>query len=192
MRLLFGILFALAVAAVVGLGATWLALSRGTAFGSVAIGAWTAWPKNGTRDADPYARATIARTGELPVGSGDGIAFVARADDNGRSLDGRCDVVVSGVTPQARFWTITLYDPLGRLVANSVDRYGFTSQEIVRRSDGSFEIVAAPRARPGNWLPTGGVDNYQLVLRLYDSPVGVATRAAREVPMPAINVRSCP
>jgi hypothetical protein len=124
--------------------------------------------------------------------SGDGIAFVARADDNGRSLDGRCDVVVSGVTPQARFWTITLYDPLGRLVANSVERYGFTSQEIVRRSDGSFEIVAAPRARPGNWLPTGGVDNYQLVLRLYDSPVGVATRAAREVPMPAINVRSCP
>ncbi len=112
MRLLLGILFALAVAAVVGLGATWLTLSRGTAFGSVAIGAWTAWPKTGTRDADPYARATIARTGELPVGSGDGIAFVARADDNGRSLDGRCDVVVSGITPQARFWTITLYDPL--------------------------------------------------------------------------------
>jgi hypothetical protein len=191
-RLLLGCLFALAVAAVVGLGTTWLALSHGTAFGAVTIGAWSAWPRTGTRDIDPYARATIARSGELPIGSGDGIAFVARADDNGRPLDGRCDIVLSGFTPQARFWTVTLYDPLGKLVANSVARHGFTSQELVRRSDGSFEIVVAPRARSGNWLPTGGVDHYELVLRLYDSSVGVATRAAREIPMPAVSVRSCP
>ena len=192
MRLLLGFVLTLAVAALVGLGTTWLALSRSTAFGSITIGAWTAWPRTGTRDVDPYARATIARSGELPVGSGDGVAFLARADDNGRSLDGRCDVLVSGSTPQARFWTLTLYDPEGRLVANSIERQGFTSQEIVRRSDGSFEIVIAPRARPGNWLPTGGVDSYILILRLYDSPIGVATRAAREAPMPAISVRSCP
>lgn len=183
---------ALTIAAAVGLGSTWAALSRGVAFGAISIGAWAAWPKTGTRDIDPYARATIARTGELPVGSGDGVAFLARADDNGRSLDGRCDIVVSGSTPQARYWTITLYDPQGRLIANALDRQGFTSQEILRRTDGSFEIMIAPRARPGNWLPTGGADNYVLLLRLYDSPIGVATRAAREAPMPAISVRSCP
>ena len=151
-----------------------------------------AWPKTGTRDIDPYARATIARSGELPVGSGDGVAFLAQADDSGRPLDGRCDVLVSGTTPQARFWTLTLYDPQGRLIGNSIDHQGFTSQEIVRRSDGSFDIVVAPRARSGNWLPTNGVDRYVLMLRLYDSPVGVATRAAREVPMPTISVQSCP
>lgn len=192
MRLLLGSLLALAVAAVVGLGTTWLALSRGAAFGAIQIGAWTAWPKTGTREIDPYARAAIARSGELPIGSGDGVAFFARADDNGRALDGRCDVLVSGTTPQARFWTMTLYDPQGRLVGNSIDRQGFTSQEILRHSDGSFDIVVAPRARAGNWLPTNGIDSYVLVLRLYDSPVGVATRAAREVPMPALTVRSCP
>jgi hypothetical protein len=191
-RLLLGSLFALAVAAAVGLGTTWLVLTRGTAFGAVPIGAWTAWPKNGTRDIDPYARATIARTGELPVGSGDGVAFLARTDDNGRPLDGRCDVRIVGTTPQARFWTVTLYDAQGRLIGNSIDRYGFTSQEVVRRADGSFEIAVAPRTRAGNWLPTNGVDSYQLVLRLYDSPVGVATRAAREAPMPAVTVQSCP
>jgi hypothetical protein len=192
LRLLLGSLFALAVAAVVGLGTTWLALSRGVAFGAVPIGAWTAWPKTGTREIDPYARATIARSGELPVGLGDGVAFVARADDAGRPFDGRCDVVVTGSTPQARYWTVTLYGQNGQPVANSIERYGFTSQEIVRRADGSFEIVVAPRARAGNWLPTGGVESYMLMLRLYDSPVGVATRAAREAPMPAISVRSCP
>jgi hypothetical protein len=191
-RLVLGSLFALLVAAVIGLGATWLALSKGVAFGAVRIGAWTAWPKNGTREIDPYARASIARTGELPIGSGDGVAFSARVDDHGHVLDGRCDVVVSGTTPPARFWTLTLYDPDGRLVANSVNRYGFTSQEIVRRTDGSFDIVIAPRARAGNWLPTGGVERYVLVLRLYDTPVGVATRTGREATMPAITPGACP
>ena len=137
MRLLLGSLFALAVAALVGLGTTWVALTRGTAFGAVAVGAWTAFPKSGTR-----------------------------------------------------FWTLTLYDPQGHLIGNAIERQGFTSQEIVRSADGSFDVVVAPRARAGNWLPTNGVDSYLLVLRLYDSPVGVATRAAREAPMPAV-VQSC-
>jgi hypothetical protein len=191
-RLLFGTLFVLVVAAVVGLGATYFALTRGAAFGPLRIGSWTAWPKTGTADTDPYAQASIARTGRLPTALGDGVAFSARADDNGRVFDGRCEMVISGVTPAARFWTLTLYNTDGELVANSVNRYGFTSQEIVRHADGSFEIVAAPRANPGNWLPTGGIERYILVLRLYDTAVGVSTKAGREVPMPAVKTRSCP
>jgi hypothetical protein len=191
-RLLFGSLFALAVAAIVGLGATYFALTRGAAFSALSIGSWTARPKTGTVDADPYARAMIARTGQLPMALGDGVSFTAQADDNGKLLDGRCDVVLSGVTPAARFWTLTLYNVDGELVANSVNRYGFTSQEIVRHADGSFEIAVAPRANPGNWLPTGGVERYALILRFYDTAVGVSTKAGREVPMPAINTRSCP
>ena len=52
-------------------------------------------------------------------------------------------------------------------------------------------MVVAPRARPGNWLPTGGVEKYQLLLRLYDTPVGMATRSGREAPMPNISRRGC-
>src|SRR5438874_9604090 len=117
MRLLIGFLFALAVAAMFGLGLTQFALTRGTAFGAITIGAWTAWPKTGTTDIDPYARASIARSGELPIGSGDGIAFYARADDAGNLLDGRCETLLRGVTPAARYWTLTLYDPEARVVA---------------------------------------------------------------------------
>ena len=191
MRLLLGSFLTLLVAAALGLGATWFALTRNTAFGAVRIGAWTAWPRSGSTDIDPYARAGIARTGELPVGLGDGVAFLARGDDGGRPFDGRCEVVLRGTTPPARFWTLTLYDPEGRLVANSANRYGFTSQEIVRAADGSFEIVAAPRARAGNWLPTGGAERYLLVLRLYDTPVGVATRTAKDAPMPSVTQAGC-
>lgn len=192
MRLLLGTLFALAVAAVVGLGATYLALTRGAAFGALTIGSWTAWPKTGTLDADPYARATIARTGQLPIALGDGVSFTARSDDSGKLLDGRCDVVLSGITPAARFWTLTLYNVKGELVANAINRYGFTSQGIVRHADGSFAIVMGPRANPGNWLPTGGVERYTLILRFYDTAVGVSTKAGREIPMPATSTRSCP
>lgn len=192
MRLLIGTLFALAVAAAVGLGATYFALTRGAAFGALTIGSWTAWPKTGTSDADPYARATIARTGQLPLALGDGVSFTAQSDDTGKLLDGRCDIVLSGVTPAARFWTLTLYNGDGELVTNSIQRYGFSSQEIVRYADGSFEIVVAPRASPGNWLPTGGIDRYALVLRFYDTAVGVSTKAGRELPMPSIINRGCP
>jgi hypothetical protein len=191
-RLLLGTLFGLAVAAVVGLGLTYLSLTRNTAFGGLSIESWTAWPKSGTTDADPYARASIARSGRLPTAMGDGVSFTLRSDDEGKHLDGRCEVVISGITPVARFWTLTLYNPDGALVANSTNRYGFTSQEIVRRSDGSFDIVVAPRATAGNWLPTGGVDRYELILRLYDTAVGVATKAGREVPMPEVTTRACP
>ena len=191
MRLLIGLLFSFAVAAIFGLGLTQYALTRGTAFGAITIGAWTAWPKTGTADIDPYARAAIARSGELPIGSGDGVAFFASTDDAGRPLDGRCAVTLAGTTPAARFWTVTLYDLDGRLVPNAADRYGFTSQEIARRADGSFEILLAPRARPGNWLPTGGIDRYVVVLRLYDTPVGVATRTAKDAPMPAVTAGAC-
>jgi hypothetical protein len=191
MRLLFGSFITFLIAAAVGLGATWLAMTRGVAFGSLTIGAWTAWPKSGSVDIDPYARANIARTGELPTGMGDGVAFYARGDDGKNSFDGRCTFTISGLTPAARYWTITLYDPEGKLVANSIDRHSFTSDEIVRGGDGSFAVTVAPLARPGNWLPTGGVNKFVLVLRLYDTPIGVSTGTTKEGPMPAVVRKGC-
>jgi len=191
-RLILISLLTLGLAAMVGVGITWMTATKGTDLGTLTIGAWTARPKTGTADIDPYSRATIVRNGELPIGTGDGVAFTATTDDRKKPLDGRCDVVVSGVTPAARFWTLTLYDSKGHLVANTLQRYGFTSQEIVRGADGAFEIRIASRSRAGNWLPTGGLERYALMLRLYDTPVGVATRTQRDAPMPAIATVGCP
>ena len=192
-RLLFGSVFAFAVAAAIGLGATWIALTRGTAY-----------RRRHDRRLDRLAEERHRR--DRPLCARDGGAQRRAAGRLGRRRRVLCahgrrrparstDAATcssSGITPQARFWTITLYDPEGRLVANSVQRHGFTSQEIIRKSDGSFEIVVGPRARPGNWLPTGGVERYVLVLRLYDTPIGVATRTGRDAPMPSITKRACP
>ena len=192
MRLIFLTLLALAIATAVGLGLTWTTATRGTDLGTLTIGAWTARPRTGTSEIDPYARASIARSGELPIGTGDGVTFTATTDDKKKPLDGRCDIVVSGVTPAARFWTLSLYDTKGRLVPNTLQRYGFTSQEVVRNADGAFEIRIAARSRSGNWLPTSALERYVLMLRLYDTPVGVATRTQKDAPMPAIATVGCP
>ncbi len=191
MRLLIGLLLSFSVAAGIGLGSTWYALTQNLAFAPLSLGAWTAYPRSGTVGVDPYAHAAIVRNGELPVGSGDGIAFTATTDDGGHPLDGRCEVHVRGTTPAARYFTLTLYSPAGRLVANALERYGFTSQELIRDATGDFDIIISPRARPGNWLPTGGIDAYVLMMRFYDTSLGIATRAGREAPMPSLQMENC-
>ncbi len=191
-RLIIGALFALAVGAASGLGATYYALHRDIAFDSWNVGPWTMRREIGTAHADPYTRASIARIGRLPLALGDGVSFTAKTDITGKLLDGRCEAVIAGITPMARFWTLTLYTPSGDLVANAIDRHGFTSQEIVRRADGHFIMTVGPRAAPGNWLPSGGIARYVLVLRLYDTPIGVAATSNREIAMPTISMRNCP
>jgi len=190
-RQVLGYLYCMALAAAIGLGLTWMSLNQGLALGALQIGAWVAQPKAGTAEVDPYARAEFERGGWLPVGLGDGVAFIAKTDDKGRLLDGRCEVTVSGVTPQARYYTLSLYDSTGKLVANSIGRNGFTSQELVREGDGKFTVTVSPRARPGNWLPTSGIERYLLALRLYDTPIGIATRTGRESPMPSVVTGQC-
>src|ERR1700752_487979 len=106
-------MLALGISAIVGDGTTWPTTPRGTGIGTLRIWNRTARPRTGTSDIDPYSRATITRNGELPIGTGDGVAFTATRDDNKKALDGRCHIVVSGVTPPARFWTLTLYDNKG-------------------------------------------------------------------------------
>jgi hypothetical protein len=188
----FSFLTTLAIGGTVGLGLTWFATVSGYGLGAVEAGPWHAWPKSGTEDADPYARASLARAGELPLEQADGLAFIANTDDDGNALDGRCDIRVSGKLPQARFWTLTLTDSRGRLIDNAANRFGFTSAEAVWNGDGTVDIALGPRARSGNWLPTGARDRVALTLRLYDAPVGIATRTSDAPEMPALVTESCP
>ena len=34
---------------------------------AISLGPWQAWPNAGTENVDPYSRARLARTGEIPV-----------------------------------------------------------------------------------------------------------------------------
>lgn len=167
-----------------GLFLTFLTVERGIGFGAVAVGAWTAWPQNGMADIDPYGRARLARSGELPVGATEGLSFVARGDDMGAAFDPSCDYILKGNVPRARYWTLALLSPEGFPVANIAQRHGFTSSEILRAADGTFEIQLSARARAGNWLPIGKAERFILVLRLYDTELDAGATGLSPADLP--------
>ena len=174
-----------------GLAATFFTVERGLGFGAVQAGAWTGWPRTGARDADPYARAVLARSGELPLGIAEGLTFIARGERQGGLFDPRCVYVVSDPLPQARYWTLTATRPDGRLIGNPAKRYGFTSSEILRAADGSFEIAVAAQVQPGNWLPVGAGEPYLLVLHLFDTAMSATTSQLDRAGMPRITKGAC-
>ncbi len=188
---LFKFLVVVLVGTVLGFFVTHAVLQRGPAFNVVRAGPWTGVPKNGSLGIDPYARAMLARSAELPLGDAEGLSFIARTDSAGATLQPRCDYAVSGSVPSTRYWTLTLVSPAGFLIDNPAKRFGFTSAEIVRAADGTFDIRVARHARSGNWLPLGSAQPFVLMLRLYDTLLDFGTAKADASAMPKIIKDGC-
>ena len=184
-------LIACVIGLAVGLWATAASLRGGRGFDAARIGAWTVSEKAGAPDADPYTRANLERSGEIPLAAGEGLQFIARTDDSGATLDPRCVYLVGHKTPPARYWTLSLIDRQGFPVENPAGRYGFRSSEIVRGADGGFVIAVSASAHSGNWLPIGGKDRFALALRLYDSPVSATAGAIDRAALPRITRENC-
>jgi hypothetical protein len=175
----------------IGLWATVASLRNARGFDALSIGPWTVSEKGGTPDADPYTRAAIERSGEIPLAQGEGLQFIAQVDDSGAALNPRCVYRVGRAAPPARYWTLSLVDAQGFPIENPAGRYGFRSSEILRSADGGFAIAVSAQARPGNWLPIGAESRFALLLRLYDSPVSATAGAIEKTAMPHIARESC-
>ncbi len=182
---------AVCMGVLLGLFVTFVVVERGKGFGAIAAGPWTGWPRNGTSDTDPYARAILAYSGETSLSELEGMSFVAHGDSNGAEFDPACDYTLKGEIPSARYWTLTLLSPAGAPIANTAGRPGFTSSEVLRASDGQFEITLSRHARPGNWLPIGDTSKFILVLRLYDSELGAPAAALDPASMPGLVKGRC-
>jgi hypothetical protein len=178
-------LSAAAAGVLLGLFVTWFVIEHKRGFGAIEAGPWTSWSRIGAPDVDPYSRAILAYFGETALSESEGTSFVAYGDRSGTEFDPACDYIMKGEIPLARYWTLTLFSPAGAPVANRAGRQGFTSGEVLRGGDGQFEIAISRHARPGNWLPSGEVSRYVLVLRLYDSELSApsGTIDAKKMPM---------
>jgi len=139
-------------------------------------------------------RAEIAVLGLGANTPAEAIYPTALADSSGELLGGARSYRITfarGQLPPARaFWSITLYNGNGFLVANPAHRYaiGSTHPPLVRRADGSVVIAiqhSRPSSRTVNWLPApaGG---FRLSLRLY-WPTGAVLRG-RWQPPPVVRV----
>jgi hypothetical protein len=185
------LIYAVSLALLLGLGSAYQAVSGDYPFGKIQAGAWRAVPRVGSRDADPYARAVVARNAEIPLALGEGLTLTATGDEAGRPLDSRCAYRLGPVVPQTRYWTITLYDAEGRLVSSGLERSGFTSAELLRDAEGRFAIHISREPFPGNWLRMPERGRVGLALRLYDTPVATGTAALDPRSLPEIHRLDC-
>lgn len=120
-------------------------------------------------------RAIVAQVGlgaNLPE---DAIYPLNLADDTGKPLDGAHKYTINfdkGSTPPVNaFWSVTLYDPEGFQVANSLDRFAVSSwMPFKTNPDGSLTLYFQndnPGAdREANWLPAPK-GAFNLTMRLY-------------------------
>ncbi|WP_026381218.1 DUF1214 domain-containing protein [Afifella pfennigii] len=191
MRLL-AILFGAVLGVIVGIASTYVTLRDLAPVDTIQTGAWKGWPRAGTPDEDPYSRAMLARTGELALGSSEGLKLLARTDDAGGALSGRCRYTVTGQLPAARLWTLTVESDQGaNLPPPSRGARAIGSDQIVRNADGSFTVALAPSPQPGNWLSTEGSASIRLAARLYDTTARTVT-VLTDFSVPSINKEACP
>jgi hypothetical protein len=173
-----------------GLWSAWLAVRSPAPIDTISLGAWQAWPNAGTADADPYSRARVARTGEIPLGSGEGLALLALTDDAGDALVPSCDYTITGQTPPARLWTVSLENRDGQAVKERDSVAALGSDTLLREDDGSFRITLSSRPQTGNWISTEEAGRFRIAIRLYDTTARTGTELTTLV-MPRIARERC-
>jgi hypothetical protein len=187
---ILSILLVLFGGAAAGLASAKLMLDRNISGDLVRAGPWEMRVSESLVAADPYAQAERARSGTIPLASGEGFTLTARRDSQGARLDGRCVYAITGSTPTARFWSISLFDEQGRPVANAARRQSFSSTELSRDAQGGFGIAVASQAQAGDWLAAPTTGGFVLFLRLYDTPIGAGASLTSEQ-VPAIARVAC-
>jgi hypothetical protein len=182
---------ACAIGVGVGLAASAYVLSGASPFDRVRLGPWEIVAHAGSIESDPYTRASLERSGEIPLAVGEGLQLIAREDDDGRPLDARCVYEVGPRVPAARYWTLSVIDPDGWPIENAAQRYGFRSSEILRAANGDFAVTVSAEAAPGNWLPVGAAGPFVLALRLYDSPLAATAGGIEKTTAPHVARIGC-
>ena len=159
-------------------------LSRGAALrqqGHLTKNGWLGVPGKDDMPRGNYGthyllRARVAMFGLAENLREDAIYMNASLDGNGKRLNGsrnyRMTFPADSTPPVQGFWSVTLYDSEGYLVANSWNRYAIRSGSGLKYApDGSLVIYLQPNdpgsKRRANWLPTPRGQTFNLSLRAY-------------------------
>ena len=174
-----------------GSSATWWQISNGFNRGSITNGAWRTSLDYGTGASDAATRATVALRGILALPSTETVYWNAAVDDQGRPLDGSCTYRISGGAIDSRWWSITLYDAAGYLIATPANISSFSGSSIAAADAAAWQLAIAPdRPAVRYWLPAPRDKQFELTLRMYNP--GSAFRAApARAAMPSIRRGQC-
>lgn len=158
--------------------------------GQIKVGPWNTNLANGSKDADMYTRARVARYGLLALDKKETIYYTAGTDDAGDKLSGSCTYVVEGKDLAARWWSVTAYGPDSYLIPNDADIYSFAKTTVKREADGHYIVRVSSDRQEGNWVPVKAGESFDLTARFYNPEASVyAAPAAAE--LPHITKESC-
>lgn len=151
----------------IGAGAALVSVRAGALGSNESIGPWTTGRDFGTAHASAYTRAVVALYGLLALPATEARYYTAMTDDGGQSLDARCRYRVSGGALPTKWWSLTMYDPAGYLVANQPGIYSVGSVALPVAEQSNWTVAVAPTPQPGHWLPSSGKGGFALTLRAY-------------------------
>lgn len=152
-------------AAAIGLGSTWLVLKR-VGIEGVTAGAWCADLLAGSADAGLYTRARIAVNAVLALDRSETIYFLATHDDLGEPLRAECRYRLSGIAPNAAWWSITAYAGDNFLFPVESHRYSISGSSLNVTSGEAFSANVGPETNDAD-IETTGTGALRLTLRLY-------------------------
>ena len=174
-------------AVALGLGSAWWVLKKSPWLNpSVEVGAWRTNLQAGSQDAGMYTRATIAVNALLALGRDETMYFVATRDDAGHALRSKCNYRITGVPPQARWWSVTAYAEDLFLFDAPNGHYSLNGSTAKLDAAGAFAFSTGPTEQQGlYWLPTPGNRALILTLRLYN-PAPELQAAPQSLVAPAV------
>ena len=195
MRRAFAYLAAIVGGCALGLGsALWLAglwpAGRSLAFGDVDVGGWRSDFAIGSKAADPYTRARVARHGLLALAKTEAVYFTRATDDAGAPLREACTYRLSGGAMPAGWWSVTLYDAQSMLPANTDSALSIDAE---RAGDGAWEAVIAPQKPEGaaHWISSRSAGTFDLTLRLYMPNAALLADPEKALDPPRLARLSC-
>ena len=195
MRRVAAYLFAVVAGCAIGVGSA-LAMAgllpgaSTMAFGDVNVAGWRSDFAVGSKAADPYTRARVARHGLLALARTEAVYLTRTVDDEGALLRESCTYRLSGGTMPAQWWSVTLYDAASMLPANTDNALSIDAE---RAGAGAWEaIIAAQRpqvAKP--WISSRNAGNFDLTLRLYIPDPALIAAPRQALKPPRIERLSC-
>jgi hypothetical protein len=139
-------------------------------------------------------RAIVAQVGLGANVPEDAIYPLNLGDETGKSLEGANKYTLHFEPPVSAFWSVTLYDPEGFQVPNSLNRFAVSSwMPFKHNADGSLDIYFQ-NENPGkdkeaNWLPAPK-GAFNLTMRLYAPKSDALT--GKWNPPPVMRVQGLP
>ncbi|MCY4238333.1 MAG: DUF1214 domain-containing protein [Rhodospirillaceae bacterium] len=128
---------------------------------------WIAGQPARSEEGNSLARARKSLCCLLAPDHREAIYYRVEKDSRSRPLRAECNYQVVGRSPDARWWSLTIYDSDFFLIETRFGRHSVNSGNVEVNSDGTYSVSVGPSQVKGAWLPTRGEGHIYLLLRAY-------------------------